>query len=264
MSEQFWQFFSIFTLCFLVTGTVIAVFASLGKSGSGRYSSPEATTMWVKPVVVAAGAANVWGEMIDQPSLWLISAVAFVIGLMCGLTAIPPLLFGRDLVLGIISVVVTATIVFLRLTSGTEMALVYLLLLGALAAGIAFGGFKRVLEPITYIALLGALEMLDYLLSPFGPSHFSTGIPVVVVGVAGALILGVLIRFSPELVVMLGGLSIAVLAVVLQVFLWFEWSNFPESGVQPDWTAAVAWVSLLIGYSLLRVPFAMSNVKRLF
>lgn len=220
--------------------------------------------MWVKPVVVVAGVAGIWGDVEDQPSLWLVVAVAFVIGLVCGLTAIPPLLFIRDLVLGVISVVVALAVVILRIANGAEMAFLYLLLLGSLAAGMALGGVKQLLQPITYIGLLGAIEMLDYLLSPFGPSHFSLSIPMAVVGVVAALVLGVLIRFSPELVVMLGALSVAVLAVVLQVFLWLEWSNFPASGVRPDWTAAVAWVSLLVGYALLRAPFAMSGVKRLF
>jgi hypothetical protein len=265
VSTEFWQFFAPFALAFLVAGAVVGAFLTIRGTASGGYVGAESSAMWVKPVVILGAAAGLWGDIGSNVDLWLVFALAFVGGLACGLTAVPPLLFGRDLVLGIISLLAAAVILFLRLSSGSDMLVVYLLYLAAFAAGIAFGGVKRLLQPVTGIAILAGLEMIDFLLSPFGPTQFpGAQVPVMVVGVIAALGLGALIRVSPDFVVLLGGLSVTLLGVVLQVFLWFETSNNLGSGIVPDWTVGVAWLGIALGYGLIRAPFAMIKVKRLF
>lgn len=268
MSPEFWSFFAPFALIFLIAGTVIAAFLSMRREKSGRFSGPESRAMWVKPLLLVGAAAGFWGDVIADLNLVLAFAIAFVIGLGCGLTAVPPMLFWRDLVLGSLSAVFFVGILVSRLGGGGEIATIYLLYLAALGVGLLLGGLKtlvaRVLQPINAIAALGGIEMIDYLLSPFGITNFpGIDAPTLIIGAVAALVLGVLIRIRPTFVVILGGLSITLLAVVLQVFLWFEMQNFPGSGIAPDWTAAVAWLGIAIGYPLTRTPFVMSRARSL-
>lgn len=203
--------------------------------------------------MVYAGVAGLWGDTLNVNGA-LVFGVAFVVGLSCGLTAHPPLLAVRDWILNAIAVVAVALLVVVRLFSGGATAITYLVLVGALAIGLALGGFRRLTVPATGIALLGGVELLDFFYSPFGAAHFIPDSQVLVLGVVAAAAVGFVIRLNAAFVIILAGLSIALLTVFLQFFLWLEQQN--GGAASPDWTGALAWLGVALGYGLMRPAFA--------
>lgn len=266
LSAEFWGFYSYFSLGFLIASVVIGVLFLVlgGRSGASVYISPESRLMWVKPLVVFAGFTALWGDIQSETSLWIIFVVTFIAGLVSGLTSIPPMVAIRDWILSAISILIAGGVFFMRISSDPEMRVVYLLLMISILVGLVIGGITSLPDPVTGIAILGAMEIVDFLLSPFGPSNFS-GIEssLWTVGVVGAVIIGVLVRIESEFVILLAGSTIAVLGVFLQVFLWFEASNYPAKSIVPEWNVAVAWLGIGLGYAILRSPYSMSGVTRL-
>lgn len=71
--------------------------------------------------------------------------------------------------------------------------------------------------------------------------------------------LGALIRASPHLIVLIGGLSVTLWRSCSKLFPWFESSNNLGSGMVPDWTVGVAWLGIALRFRLIRTPLRCSR-----
>ncbi|WP_137242533.1 hypothetical protein [Plantibacter flavus] len=255
MSHEFWLFYQNFVLGFVVVGVVIGALAGM-KSAPGLASGTESAYLWVKPVVVGAAWAGIAGDAFRElPAIGVFTGT-FIVGLVCGLTTMTPLLQVRDFVLGVLSGIAVVVLIILRLTAGSEIAVVYILYALATGVGLLLGGRWKSGVPVRMVAIVGGLELVDFLLSPFGPAAFpSISISMVTTGLLGAVTFGLLIRLRPEFVIHLAGLSIGVLGVVLQVFLAFEAANTREALIEPDWSVFWGVAGVLIGYGLTRAGF---------
>lgn len=264
LSGYFWEYFGLFAMVFTIAVVVIGVAALAFRGEARRATDPESAFMWLKPVLVLSSAIAFIDEIgLNSPSS-VVFGVSFVVGLCCGLTTVEPMLSVRDSLLAAMSAILVVWTFFERLSPGSDYRLVYQLLLAAMGAGLLLGGLRKVPSPLSAMAALGALEVVDFLLSPFGPSAFpGLSFSVATVGIVGALIMGILIRLRSEFVIYLAGTSIALLSVILPIFLWLEFKNYPGIISPPDWTIFFGWLGVAVGYPLTRFPLSTSGVKDL-
>ncbi|MCM6762668.1 hypothetical protein NB037_09600 [Rathayibacter sp. ZW T2_19] len=244
----------------VIGGTIAGVIIGVVVMVSGRdgYSEPESTWLWIKPVLVAIAALGLWSDVASDLPGAVVFTFALVIGLICGLTVVPPLLDGRDWILSGCSYVVSVLLIVQRLSSGWEVAAIYLTYVAALAAGVAFAGLFRLVSPLGGIAFLSGVMLLDFIASPFGYSMMAVPqVPVLAAGVLAAIFLGVAFRVAPVLMVVLSGIAVQIIALWLQVLIFFASESDASFPYAPDWAGGLAFLGCALGYAVLSLPARM-------
>lgn len=249
----------------ILLGFVIAAFGvavALGIFTRDGIADPESTFLWMKPVVVAVSIASLYADTFGAINSALLFGLTFALGLACGGTSWTEMRVGRDYALSLVAFAISVLLIVQRVAPAGAYAVIYLVLLAALAMGAAIGGVSRFTQPIGGMALLGGVLMLDFLVSPFGYSMFGfDGPSQLFVGVAGAAMLGFMFRLKPLLTLYLGSATIQVTGVALPALIYFahrsERETFPFLA---DWTGAIALAGCATGYALGRLPFVLTRV----
>jgi hypothetical protein len=240
----------------VIAGVVIGIFILV--SGKDGYSEPESTWLWIKPALVAIAAMGLWSDVASDLPGVVVFTIALAIGLICGLTIVPPLLAGRDWILSGISYLLSILLLIQRMTSGWDVAVIYLVYVAALAAGVAFAGISRLVSPLSGIAFLSGLTLLDFIASPFGYTMLAIPqAPVLMLCVLSAIFLGVAFRVMPVLMVILSGVAVQIIALWLQVLIFFAGESFPSFPYAPDWSGALAFLGCSLGYAIFSFPARM-------
>ncbi|SMH49986.1 hypothetical protein SAMN06295885_3466 [Rathayibacter oskolensis] len=241
----------------IVAAVVVGSFRLISRNG--RYRDPEALTLSSKPVLVLAGAVGLLDATAAAGTAVFWLGVAF--GMLCGALTFGMFLPIRDAALSVVAIAITVGVLVTRFASGWEVAVVLLLHLAALAAGLALSTLRIRLPRVDGTALLGGVALLDFLLSPFGlpldSAPMSPG--TVVVGTVCAAALGLLIGLAPQLTVFLATLAVAVLAVALPLFLQTSSAVGPPLVVHPEWGQAVGMAGVALGHLVGRAPFAVAD-----
>lgn len=221
-------------------------------SGFLSYSSPEDRFGWLGPalVIYAAYEANIL--VIQSEEWWLpltIYASAGAVSALLSFGLLKPL---RDSFLSIASVFLIL-VSFRSMWTDPGSGILSTAMLLLLAVAFLFGVLLNILRVFTVPALglgaLGAIEIVQFLSSPFGVSLVEE-VPIegqLVVWVVAAVV-GFGAAIAPNLIVGLAVLAITVAEVSLKGLLWFS----SQGTVPLDWYGAVLLLAVVAGYGLVR------------
>lgn len=201
------------------------------------------------PMLVALSAVSIRTPYWAPPSGWALFVLMLVFGLVAGLLGFVNMWL-RDWVLSLAAVVLAASLVVQRWQQGWQ-ALLALLVLG-LVAGIAFSLLRAVSVNHERLGMgvLGAIEIIDFLVSPFGLSFIEyVSDWSDVLSISAAFLLGVGVVRYPRLVIGLGVLGVAVGGLLFALLLWLG-RQVKEPLPAPDWSGWITFTGCLIGMAL--------------
>lgn len=259
-SDEFLLFFRYSLLALIVIFVVFATVAAMS-AGSGWRNIEEA---WdpLKPLLVAAAFVSLPDSVGNSLSGSELFGLSFVFGLFCGVSAISFFLTIRDVVLSVAAVVLTVlTLSQIVFAQGVRRDVFYMFIALAVV-GFVLTGAGMLSRGSIGVAVLGGVEVLIFLLSPFGIDYVVPSAPQVTIGAVAALLLGVGASLRPVFTIALGVGATAMLGIAFQVFLAFERSNFPNSPLAPNWSYALAFGGTALGYVVLRLPYMIGRSTR--
>lgn len=259
-SEEFLLFLRYGLISCLVAGVVLAVIAAM-TSGSG-WRPFEDSWDGQKPVLLALSAVSLPASIAYVPTGWNLFAATFVLGLACGLTSSAPFLKVRDTFLSVAGLVVSGLLIARIIGRSDLSTRVFVIFVALSLIGFVLSGAGMLSRTSIGLSVLGGIDVLLFLQSPFGVEYVAPGASEVSVGAAAALVMGAMTGLRPAFTISLGVASVTALGLVLQLFLWFERENFPSSPLGPDWKFAIALLGVGVGYGLMGLPVAMAQQLR--
>lgn len=216
------------------------------------YSSPEDRFGWLGPALVIYAAYQADILFIQSKEWWLAPTIYASAGALSALLSFGILKPLRDSLLSVASVfliLVSIRSLWTDPASGILSTAMLLLLGVAFLFGVLLNILRVFTVPALGIGALGAIEIIEFLSSPFGVSLVEE-VPIegqLVVWVIAAVV-GFGAAIAPNLIVGLAVLAITVAEVTLKGLTWFS----SQGAVLLDWYGAVLLLAVVAGYGLVR------------
>lgn len=256
-SQEFIHFLRYGLLGCLVAGVVLAVFVAMS-SGSGLRLFEDS---WdgQKPILLALSVVALPASVVWMPTGWNLFALTFALGLFCALTSAPPFLRFRDMGLSVAGLILSV-VLLAEVVMGNDLRSETFILFAALATiGFVLSGAGMLSRTSVGLAILGGVDVLLYIQSPFGVYYVMPSASESLVGLIAAIIMGAMAGLRPAFTISLGVASVTAIGVMLQIFLWFEKENYASSPLDPDWKFVIALVGVAVGYIIMGLPMAMAQ-----
>lgn len=204
------------------------------------------------PLLVALGVSTAgWPFEWVTESLGTTFAYGFVYGLATGLLGFTFLRVPRDIVLSAISVILLIPLLRERFAEGLEVAFLLGLLMLAVGFVISLMRFSMRHAPTLGLSALGLIEVIDFLVSPFGLSYWEyTSAYSGPVTIIAAVLIGLSAAINPRLAIGLGVLAVVGGQVLWNLFIWFANENGELRNQSPDWTSGAMLLACCLGFVL--------------
>ena len=201
------------------------------------------------PMLVALSAVSVRTPYWSPPRGWTLFVAVLIFGMAAGLLGFANMVL-RDWALSVISVLLAASLVVQRWYQGWQ-ALIALVILG-LIVSVVFSLMRSVSvrRERVGMGMLGAIEIVDFLVSPFGLSFIEyTSDKSAWISMLAAFLLGVGAVLQPRLVIGLGVLGVAVSSLMFSLMLGIGRQLGERHLPQPDWSGWITFAGCLVGMS---------------
>ncbi|WP_299449014.1 hypothetical protein [uncultured Serinicoccus sp.] len=254
-SQNFVHFFAVLLLILLVLLVIWVAQEIVSGSTDSSYAGVVS-----QPLVVAVSFASnpdIFG--LHGIGGWNLFGATFVLGLASGLLSFPATLKFRDAMLSIVSAYMLYGLFSNRMQQGIEAAYVFVFvaLCVALVYNLVRLSVRRVVRLGT--AALATVEVIDFLVSPFGLSYWEyVSAHAGVLTTIAACCLGVGLVLRPTLVVGVGVFAVVAGNLFFNLLLWFANENGEMMGYPPDFTGWIALIGCLLGLGITSPVYYLS------